>query len=36
METYILDWLNLGVRWLTRSNKVATPPCKSPKSVAHA
>jgi hypothetical protein len=30
MESYILDWLNLGVRWLSRSNKGAMPPCRSP------
>jgi hypothetical protein len=25
MESYIVDWLNLGVRWLIRSNKGARP-----------
>jgi hypothetical protein len=25
MESRIVDWLNLGVRWLTRSNKGARP-----------
>jgi len=27
MESYIVDWLNLGVRWLQESNKGAMPPC---------
>jgi hypothetical protein len=25
VESYIVDWLNLGIRWLTRSNKGAHP-----------
>ena len=24
MEAYVIDWLNLGVRWLNMSNKGAT------------
>jgi len=36
MESYIIEWLNLGVRWLTRSNKGATLPCISLESAAHA
>jgi hypothetical protein len=36
MESYIVDWLNLGVRWLTPSYKGAMPPCISPDSAAHA
>jgi len=36
MEPYLLDWLNLGVRWLARSNKGATLPCISLHSAAHA
>jgi hypothetical protein len=30
MEGYIVDWLNLGVRWLTHSNKGASWERKGP------
>jgi len=30
VEAYIIDWLNLGVRWLKVSNKGAMPPCIAP------
>jgi hypothetical protein len=30
MESYIVDWLNLGVRWLFRDEQGGTPPCRSP------
>jgi len=36
MEAYVIDWLNLGVRWLHRSNKGATLPCISLNPAAHA
>ena len=32
MESYIVDWLNLGVRWLSRHEQGGTPPCRSPES----
>ena len=36
MEAYVIDWRNLGVRWLNMSNKGATLPCISLKFAAHA
>jgi len=36
MEGYIVDWLNLGVRWLTRWNKGAHPLVRPPIQTAAA
>ena len=36
MEAHVIDWLNLGVRWLPRSNKGAMLPCRSLKSARGA